>query len=207
MIYEILKTIAKKGIYSEINISTTKLSNELKLSQQSISRYLINMDQEKLINRKTSNKGITLSLTEKGINFLKKEHNELSNILKPKQKIEGKIVNGIGQGSYYVKIYSDKIKEIINFKPFHGTLNLKVNKSDFEKFISDLKPHTIKEFKSDERTFGELIIYEIKINKTKAGLLLPKRTIHPQEIIEIISPYNLRNKFNLNENDIIKLEK
>ena len=207
MIFEIIKIIAKKGLYNELEISTIELSKKLNKSQQSISRILIDMENQDLIQRKISNKGIKLNLTEKSIKLLKKECEELNEILKPKNKLKGKIINGIGQGSYYVKIYSKKIKEITNFKPFFGTLNLEIDLNEFEKFIINLKPHLIEKFNANNRTYGDLLIYNVKINNIESAILIPKRTLHPKKIIEIIGPYNFKKRFNLKQDDFIEIEK
>jgi riboflavin kinase, archaea type len=208
MVYKIIKYIAKKtDLYNEFKTSTIKFSKELNESQQNISRKLILMEKQKLIIKSTNNKGLTISLTQKSRDILKKELNELLILFKPKKELFGKIVNGLGEGAYYVNIYSDKIKKITKFKPFLGTLNLKINKNDFENFIMDLKPHLIKEFQNEKRTYGEIKIYDAILNNDKIAILKPKRTIHSDDIIEIIAPFNIKEKFNLKENDKIILNK
>jgi riboflavin kinase, archaea type len=208
MTYELLKIIAKEAnMFSNINTSTIKLSKTINKSQQTVSRLLILMENKKLINRIIDNKGLIISLTDKGREIIKKEHEELSEILKPKNSFKGKIVNGLGEGAYYVNIYSKQIKDIINFKPFDGTLNLIVNISDFEKFVSDLKQYEIKEFKTNKRTYGRIFLYKAKIKNLDIALLKPIRTTHPEEIVEIIASFNIKEKYKLKEGDVIEINK
>jgi riboflavin kinase, archaea type len=208
MIYELLKIIAKESnFYSYFQTSTIKLSKKINKSQQSISRTLILMEKKDLIKREINNKGIIIKLTDKGKEMIKKEYQELSNILKPINSFKGKIINGLGEGAYYVKIYNKKIQDLINFKPYNGTLNLIIEINDFEKFISNLKSYTIKEFKTDKRTYGKIILFKAKIKNQEIALLKPIRTFHSKNIIEIIAPFNIRKKFKLKEGDIIEIDK
>lgn len=38
----------------------------------------------------------------------------------------GEVVSGLGEGAYYVRQYEPLIEEYLGFKPFPGTLNVKI---------------------------------------------------------------------------------
>jgi riboflavin kinase len=112
---------------------------------------------------------------------------------------EGVVKSGHKEGSKYVKIYKDKIKEIIKKDIYEGTLNIKI---DF--LIKKLKfknLYIIDEFNN----FGRVLITPCKINNLDAYIVLPEKTKH-KYIFEIISSYHLREKLNLKDGDKVKIE-
>lgn len=199
--FELLLYLAEKGI---IETSTNKLSKETAISQQTISRKLIEMEKNGLIKRDVSAAGLKINITEKGFALLKEKYNLLNKIFKNKI-IKGKVKRGIGEGAFYIKKYNKKINKALGFNPYLGTLNIEVNKNS-KSTISKQKPIIINSFKTKERTYGSIKCYNAKINNTKASVIIPERTRHPENIVEVISPVYLRGKFNLKDNNIIRVE-
>jgi len=200
----LLLHIATKGIFNEIHTSTGQIAKKLNCSQQTISRRLKELEQKKLIEKKSSKRGVTIKLTEEGRKTLREKFIELKKICqKPQIKIKGKITPGIGEGAYYIKQYSKKIKEILGYTPFPGTLNIKLNKNHRTEFLSQINPVEIKAFKKKDRTFGAIKCYNIKINNKPCTAIIPERTQYKENIIEIICPDNLRKKLKLkNETEV-----
>ena len=122
--YTLLVKLAQKGL-SNIETSTIKLSKELKTSQQTISRKLVEMENNELIKRTSSTKGMVINIEEKGITYLKKNYQTLKEIFQSKDSIKGKIQSGIGEGGYYVSKYQEQFQKQLGFKAFPGTLNVK----------------------------------------------------------------------------------
>ncbi|MBS3128590.1 DUF120 domain-containing protein [Candidatus Woesearchaeota archaeon] len=46
-------------------------------------------------------------------------------------KITGTIVNGIGKGAWFVPQYKEKIRSVLGFTPFPGTLNILLDKKNY----------------------------------------------------------------------------
>lgn len=203
---ELLLYLAEKTkLFSTLTTSTNDLSRELKTSQQTISRKLREMEKLELIKRKVSYNGHLITLTQKSVDFLKEYSEKLKSLFKTKKtSITGILVDGLGQGSYYLKKYRKKIKNKLNMLVYPGTLNLKVKKEKIQPFLNSLAPLRIKSFKTTERTFGEVICYKIKFKNTQAAIVVPERTRY-FDIIEIISEHNLRKKFNLKTGDKITI--
>ncbi|WP_423793147.1 CTP-dependent riboflavin kinase [Methanocaldococcus indicus] len=123
--------------------------------------------------------------------------------------IEGKVVSGLGEGKKYLSIkkYKEDIKKYLGFYPYEGTLNILLNNeidfSNFKYFETEDFTHNNKKY------YGiRLIPVNILINDTKisGGIVLPKKTKHKKNILEIIAPIKLREKFNLKDGDTIKIE-
>ncbi|MEW6528328.1 MAG: DUF120 domain-containing protein [Candidatus Micrarchaeota archaeon] len=124
--------------------------------------------------------------------------------------ILGTIVSGFGEGKYYMAFseYKKQIKEKLGFNPYEGTLNIRLLPEETTKktyYLKNSEPIIIKGFKRGKRTFGDLFTYPCTINKIKCALVIPLRTRHPFEIIEIISTVNLKNKLMKKDKDKIKI--
>ena len=206
---EILTYIAKKsGLFANLETSTLAISKELNIPQQTISRKLRDMEDQELIKRQATPNGLIISIDTKGREFLQQNYNSLSNIFKAKKSsITGTIETGIGEGSYYVsqKEYQKQFKEKLGFKAFPGTLNLKINKEDLAQFLADKSPIDIDEFTTKTRTFGSIKAYKVKLNNVETSIVIPERTRHAEDIIEIIAKNNLRQTLNLKDKDKVKL--
>ena len=122
--------------------------------------------------------------------------------------LKGKIVSGLGKGKYFMELrqYVEQFEQKLGIKPYPGTLNVKIDLSKLKEFLSDLEPIIIHGFSTDERKFGDVNAYKIKINKINAALIIPEKTRHSKDIIEIIAKERLRDKLNLKDNDEICIE-
>ena len=206
---ELLIYIAKKeGLFGSLKSSTLKISKDLNISQQTISRKLREMENKELITRLASPNGLTVSLDNTGREFLQKNYQELSQIFKAKKTtITGIIQSGIGEGAYYVsqKQYQLQFKEKLGFNAFSGTLNLKINKEELAQFLGNKQLIKINGFATKTRSFGSITVYKTKINNIEAAIVKPERARHAEDIIEIIAPVNLRDSLKLNDNDKVKI--
>jgi riboflavin kinase len=201
--------LAEQGaLYKQVELSTTKVAKELGLSQQTISRKLIDLEDERLIERASSNKGMKIKLTSKGIDRIKQEYDRYKKIFENKlSNIQASVESGIGEGSYYVSQpkYVAQFIQKLNIDPYSGTLNVKVDYPKFLQFISSLDKIIIDGFKSQNRSFGQIIAYRIKVNGERAAIVIPDRTSHSRDTIEIISRTHFRKRFKLKDNDKVRI--
>ena len=206
---ELLEYIAKKeGLFGSLKSSTLSISKEISTSQQTISRKLREMEDNGLITRLASPNGLVVSLDSKGRKFLQNNYHELSKIFQTKKTaITGITKQGIGEGSYYVsqKQYQQQFKTKLGFNAFPGTLNLEINKEELAQLLASKETIEIKSFTTKTRSFGSITTYKIKVNDIEAAIVKPARARHPENIIEIIAPVNLRNSLNLKDNDKVKI--
>lgn len=115
---------------------------------------------------------------------------------------------GLEKGRLYLSMpeYRQRIKKITKFKPFKGTLNLEVKERELEQFLSELRERKIEGFEKGNSVYGSLCLYLVSCNEEKAAIIIPKKTEHPSNIIEVIAPVKLRKELNLKNGDIVKLE-
>lgn len=209
--FTLLLFIAKKaGLFDSVKTSTVQMALELNISQQSVSRKLSFLAGENLIERKVFADGNVLSLTEKGIQILNKRKNELNEIFssKKRKKISGKIMPGLGEGRYYIGLqgYQKQFKKILGKKVFPGTINIKVDETELNEFLSSKEKILVSGFSNEKRSFGPALLFKIKINDLVSGaIIVPERTNHPSAIIEVVSEFNLRKKLGLRDGSAVYL--
>lgn len=123
-------------------------------------------------------------------------------------QISGIITSGRGEGKFYIKKYKNKIQKAINFIPYEGTLNLKIDCEQVKKFLQPLACKKIDGFTENDKRYGSAKIYQIKIDalKSTTAIVIPEKNFLPKNIIEIIAPINLRDALNLKDGDIIIIE-
>ena len=184
--------------------TTASMAKEFDVSQQTISRRLMELEDKGYIIRHVTNQGIRVIVDKKGYDLLKDKYVELKNILHRKtHSCTGMLISGLGEGKYYMgmKKYRDQIKQKLSFSPYPGTLNIKVDPLDVKQLISHLKKIPIQGFETKERSYGSLDAYRIKINEVQGALIIPQRSHYDLSTIELIAPVNLRKKLGLKDGD------
>ena len=203
---KILQIVALNGLYDDYITTTKELSEKLDFSQQSTSRILLEMEKDELIEKKSSRNGTRIRLTAKGIEILQDEYVILKNVFNHKKSLKSNVVSGIGEGKFYVELYSDKIKKLLGYKPYPGTFNLESNVNEIKSFLHDKKVMTIEGFKDAKRTYGEVKVIPIMISEIECAILIPVRTNHPENILEVISSKSLKKELGKNNGDTIVIE-
>ena len=208
-----LYKLAELGAHSgEILITTTRLARSLNVSQQTASRHLIELQTLGLIRRTRVARGEAIRMTERGSEELNRMYFRLKTVFEAKPSevvLEGVLFSGIGEGAWYVsqRGYRKQFIERLGFDPFPGTLNLRLkrNYEDERKALKTIPHIDIDAFRDGERSFGPVICYRAKINDTEDGALISAvRTHYADDVIELISPNNLRAKLRLRDGDVVK---
>ena len=139
--------------------------------------------------------------------------NELDEVLSEgtKMVVRGRVVSGMREGSYYIglKGYSAKIKERLGFEPYPGTLNVKMGTLDdvrFKEKLGSIKGFDIEGFTEGGRTFGGLKCFHSFVEGFECAVVIPERSHYGMDVLELISPHNLRKKLNAKDGDEVKIE-
>jgi riboflavin kinase len=208
---EMLKELALIGATkNRVEISSLELAKQLDTSQQTASRYLLELDKNDLITREMGIKKQLIKITSKGEGLLHKEFFDYQQIFELADKIQfaGRVVSGMGEGRYYTeqKGYADQFKDKLGFVPHPGTLNIEIKNIERNK-LRLLKDHTailIDEFETNNRTFGGVRCFHASINGVDGAIVLPIRS-HYSNILELISPYYLRDTLKVDDCDTVKV--
>ena len=101
-----------------MHISSISLSKQLHVSQQSASRYLIELVEKGYLERRLAQGGQVVTIMNKGIAILRKEFSEYGLIFGAQKEIElkGALETGLGEGGYYISKKGFNISDIDSLK-------------------------------------------------------------------------------------------
>lgn len=212
----ILYRLAEMGACNKtVKISTSALAKILGLSQQSVSRRLIEMEQKGLIQRTTKSGGSLIRISDVGEDYLRGIYLGLSSIFEGKPQsitFEGKVFSGLGEGAYYVskEMYRKQFVEKLGFNPYPGTLNLKISSEQNAKLRAKLDAYPgieIEGFKNRDRTYGSVKCFQALIEgKERGAVVFALRSHYGKDVIEIIAPEYLRGRLGLRDGDKVRVE-
>lgn len=207
-----LRKLALLGAIDDyIAISSRELGDALEMSQQSASKRILELLDEKLIVRDLGARRQRIKITPKGVDELKKEYNEYRRIfeLTDHITIQGVVASGMGEGGYYIcqDGYMKQFQSKLGFTPFEGTLNVQVNVEDAGKLdvIRGTTGHMINGFACDGRSFGSVVAYKAKIHNIDCAIVVPDRS-HYTDTLEIICQYHLRRTLSLVDGDRVDIK-
>ncbi len=208
-----LYTLANKGaIHSSTALTTGDLGDLMHVSQQTASRRIALCVEEGYLLRIHTVDGMLLQITDKGRDELLRVFSNLEVAFTPIQDnivIQGRLVTGLGEGAYYVDVYASKLRAALGFKPYLGTLNVKVTDEDSRKAIGRMKntpPLVLSGFRHEGRTFGDVICYRVKVNnEIEAAVVMAQRTHHREDILEVVAPVDIRKTLNIDDDAKVTL--
>lgn len=215
-LYMLLK-LAEMGAYNRTaKISTDYLARKLGISQQTASRYLIELERKGWIGRKVTPEGSLITIETEGTQELKKLYSNLKVVMEkaypPSVTLEGTVFTGFGEGAYYVSkdTYRQQIVEKLGFEPYPGTLNIKLT-SDYDiKTRQDIEAYPAVEvmgFQNENRSFGLVKCYPAIIGgSVKGALVTAIRSHYDASVLEIIAPVCLRKQLGLKDGNKVKVE-
>ena len=215
-LYMLLK-LAEMGAYRRIaKISTEFLAEKIGISQQTASRYVIELERKGWIQRTITPEGSLIKIDDQGVRELQKLYSSLKVVLEtpypPSVTLEGTVFTGLGEGAYYItkEHYRKQFIEKLGFEPYPGTLNLKLSTDYDIKTRMELEAYPaieIEGFKNEDRTFGLVKCYLAIIgNKVKGALITALRSHYDVSVLEIIAPVCLRKQLNLKDDVKVKVE-
>lgn len=118
--------------------------------------------------------------------------------------IKGKIISGAGEGAYFTQIgwVQQQCAEKLGFKPYPGTLNLEISE-EFLPFIESLDEKEAIELISPDPKFCNARVFQVSLGDISGAIILPEEMvrIHPENIIEIIAPLNLKAALSVDDGD------
>lgn len=203
---ELLLLLLRNGAHrSAVRLTTTEIAAQLGMSQQNVSRRLRVLENEGLIRRDASG----IALTDVGVTEMKDLLAVLQNAFSTKLEMKGRVADGLGEGRFYLSKpgYARQIEEKLGFAPYPGTLNLKLEDGEVGKRrrLLQLEPIVIAGFVEDGRRYGDLFAYRAKAEGVECAVVVPLRTHHGQDVIELTAPVNLRSTLNKKSGDMIVL--
>ena len=198
------------GVNDFIPVSSRELAEDLDISQQSASKKILELLEDELIIRRLGARRQFIRITDKGLNILRREYSEYQRLFELADyiSIRGVVTSGLGEGQYYVtqKGYMKQFIDKLWFKPYDGTLNIKISGRELHKLelIRGLDGIPIEGFESSGRTFGKGKCFLCDIQGVECAIMQPYRS-HYENVIEIISKYYLRDKLKIKDGDVVEI--
>jgi riboflavin kinase len=204
---ELLKAVGEDGGLSGfVATSSGELAERLGVSQQTASRWILELKEDGLLERRLGSRGQQLKLTDEGTGLLADELERLQRIFDTgdRLELEGVVAAGDGEGRYYMSqpFYKEGFEELFGFEPFAGTLNLELEGSDLDamKGLREREAYEIPQVTTPERTFGGVTGFPATVRGQDAAVVFPHRTRH-EAVLEVISPGKLRDELGLEDGD------
>jgi riboflavin kinase len=209
-----LKALALMGgCRGPVWISSQSLGETLALSPQTASRRLKSLEAQRLIDRALRPDGQYVTITTAGEQVLRGEFGDYLRIFGEgagQYLLTGSVIGGLGEGRYYMSLepYRAQFLTLLGFEPFPGTLNLRLSSAsrDMKTKVDSMDWIRIRGFVQENRTFGEAKVLPCRIREIPCAIVVPGRTHYPDDVIEIISPRELRRELNLSDGDLVTVE-
>lgn len=198
------------GLHDYVALSSRELGDMLGMSQQSASKRILELLDGKLIERDLGARRQRIRITAKGADMLRKEYIDYQKIFEMKDElvIKGIVVEGMGEGQYYVTQpgYMEQFVEKLGFKPYEGTLNVKLLPTEHHKLDTLRNGRTIdiKGFERNGRTFGDVHCIPASIQNVECAVVLPRRS-HYEDVLEVVCKFHLRRTLGLEDGDQIEV--
>lgn len=216
---ESLKVLALEGaIGGRIKRSCADLAAELDVSTQTVSRRLQALEEGGLLEREHLPDGQLLVITGQGEQVLRAEYEAYRELFEGTTSVElrGLVTDGMGEGRHYISLpgYERQFIEKLGYEPFPGTLNLTLTEESVHRRsgIAALSPIHIEGWEDEDRTYGPADCYPASL-RTETGdhydaahAIIPERTHHDEDSLELIAPDKLRDVLALSDQDQLRVE-
>jgi riboflavin kinase len=208
-----LKAIAVLGGHrGPVWVSSQSLGKTLGISPQTSSRRLKSLEEGLFITRTMRPDGQFVTVTQKGERELRTEYADYARIFEDhgRYTLQGLVISGLGEGRYYMSLpeYCSQFVRLLGYPPFPGTLNLQLTpaSAQVKKKLEGLQWIGIQGFSSDNRTFGAVRALPCRIQEVPCAIVVPGRSHYPEDVIEVIAPVGLRERFALSDRDQVTIE-
>jgi riboflavin kinase len=195
------------GGTDKVFATTNDIARELGISQQSTSRWVIQLEREGFIERGHS----SIWLTSKALDELMRIYFMMKSSFEEEfpVKLSGNVASGLKDGKYYLSLpqYTKQFVKKLGFIPFPGTLNAVIEDRSKKLMLNRMKGIVVDGFSIGNRVLGRVKCFPVLINKkVKGALVLPERSHYSSDTIEIISKHNLRKRLKLKDGSRVDIE-
>ncbi|HET9612576.1 MAG TPA: DUF120 domain-containing protein [Nitrososphaeraceae archaeon] len=200
-----------------VEITTTELGNIISRSQQSASKYLVELEKAGLLERTKAGQKFRIMITDRGVDEVLNLHETIKGSIEVLDRsglqLDGKVVSGMGEGAYYMSLegYRSQFNEKLGYEPYAGTLNLKLlNQSSVRmRSMMDNYPSVfIRGFTDSTRSYGWVKCYPAILNDgavDKAAVIVLERTHYDNSMLEVIAPIGIKDLLGIKNGDFVKV--
>ena len=125
-------------------------------------------------------------------------------MIKKTWSMTGKIVSGLGKGSYFVGLdwVQEQCMEKLGFRPYPGTLNLRIE-GDALHLLEQLQNKKTEKLIPPDPEFCAAKVLPVTIENERGAIIVPDEAVrvHGKEVVEIMAPLRLKNALNVADGD------
>lgn len=212
-----LKAVALEGgLDGSVKVSCASLANRLEASNQTASRRLQRLESSGFVDREIVSDGQWVVVTEAGTAALRSEYTDYRQLFEEPRglTLEGTITTGMGEGRHYISLpgYQTQFESKLGYTPFPGTLNVELDETSVRARpqLSVQPSVAIDSWEDGDRTFGAATCYPARLEADghqyqPAHVIVPDRTHHDDENLELIAADNLRDELDLTDDDTLAI--
>lgn len=204
----VLRAIALRGWGSEDGTSASDLASHFHRDERRIDRKLDRLGERGFVD---TNDG-RIRLTASGQQFLWEEYRAYQAVFGHRDEIlfRGQVTSGLGKGKQFVSLdgYRRQFAEKLGYEPFPGTLNVELATSSVRARVGldGADSIRIEPWSEGDVTYGAAYCYPATVEATggvveRAHLVVPVRTEHDDDEIEILAPVEIREDLDLSDGD------
>ncbi|MFH1107378.1 MAG: DUF120 domain-containing protein [Candidatus Micrarchaeota archaeon] len=193
-----------------VRASTSSIASGMGVSQQTVSRWLAELAAEGFVERGFG----FVRLTPRAAEALSSLSSSLSQSLKPAGRLylKGRLSRGLGEGGYYLKQpgYAKQFSDLLGYRPFPGTLNIVLSDAasvESKRRLLSMPGLRVAGFDREGRNFGGARLFPCELHsrgrKIACAVVIPDRTHHGENIVELVAGENLRGRYRLKEGELL----
>lgn len=215
-----LKLVALDGgLVGPVKVSCSELANRLDASNQTASRRLQALESADYLERDVVSDGQWIVITDEGESALRGEYADYRRIFEGRRSLtlRGDVTSGMGEGRHYISLsgYMEQFRGRLGYEPFPGTLNVELDEESTRARagLRSIDGVRIDGWQDEERTFGPATCYPADVRRAdgaesaeRAHVIVPERTHHDEESLELIAPEKLRSTLELSDGDGVIVE-
>lgn len=121
--------------------------------------------------------------------------------------ITGAVFSGKGEGAKYVGLLwvEEQIIRKLGFVPYVGTLNIRLTEDDAKRLVKALEKAKAIEI-SPVAGFRRGKCYRASLaDSFECAIVIPDVIDHSEDVLEIVAPVNLRDRFHLGDGDLLDI--
>ena len=123
-------------------------------------------------------------------------------------EISGVIQSGAGKGAFFTQVdwVVQRCEKMLGYRPFPGTLNVRVNDSDVNRLMH-LGDRNDFELVPDDPAFCSAKVTKVVLNGIPAAVIFPAEAvrIHEERIVELIAGCNIKATLDLKDGDAVRI--
>ena len=211
-----LKHVGLVGGLSETKVSCAALGDRLDATTQTASRRLQTLESAGYVERDVVSDGQWVRVTEAGEAALRAEYADYRRLFESdvELSLRGAVTGGMGEGRHYITLpgYAEQFRERLGYDPFPGTLNVDLTEESVRRRgeMAGIDAVPIDAWEGDDRTYGAATCYGVTLvagdeRYDEVHAIVPDRTHHDDDQLELIAPDRLRDALDLDDDDQVEV--